>query len=130
MDRAYIRELGPFLKVLGNVTYASEKFKKEGDKVTTGKEISDVAYNMSGAMLLFRGAAMMDEWIEPYVSNIGKSVIRLPSNNSTSKSIIVALTFAMPTKKKKDCTATLFVIACQNYDKIQAMTMTLALDIA
>ena len=65
---------------------------------------------------------MKDEWVQPYVENVGEEV-RLPGSNSCSKSPIVALRFAFPQKPKEGHTPTLFVIAFKNYDFISAMTM-------
>ena len=64
MDLTHLRELGPFLKALGEITLNAEISKDKEDKMTPGVDISsDVSYNMSGSFLLFRGAPMKDEWV-------------------------------------------------------------------
>ena len=57
---------------------------------------------------------MKDEWVNPYVENVGNRV-GLPGSNSCSKNPIVALQFAFPSQPKQQHTPTLFVIACKNY---------------
>ena len=61
MDLTYLKELGPFLKALAEITSASEENKT--DKVTPGEELGGVRDNMAGSFLLFRGAPMKHEWI-------------------------------------------------------------------
>ena len=65
MDLDYLKELGPFLKALSEVTFYSEYNKT--DKVTPGNKLGGSSWNMSGSFLLFRGAPMKDEWVNPYV---------------------------------------------------------------
>ena len=48
--------------------------------------------------MLFRGAEMMNDWIAPYYSMVGKAQIHLPGNNSCSLNLIEALKFAIPKK--------------------------------
>ena len=59
---------------------------------------------------------MSDEWIAPYYEHVNNSCIYLPGNNSCSLNLIEALKFAIPKEQSKDKTATLFVIACQNFE--------------
>ena len=49
--------------------------------------------------MLFRGAAMQDDWVKPYADKVGQKIM-LPQSTSCSKSLIVALGFAMPEKIK------------------------------
>jgi len=73
----------------------SESYKKEGDKVKSGKELGGKEDYMGGSFLLFRGAQMKQEWILPYVQAVGGGLICLPGNNSCSKNLKVALNFAI-----------------------------------
>ena len=86
IDLDYLQQLGPFLRALHVIAFASEKNKKEGDRVTTGKELGGSNWNMAGSFFLFRGAPMQDEWVNPYVEAIG-TWVRLPGINSCSKSL-------------------------------------------
>lgn len=60
MDLTYLKELGPYLKALFEVTYFAEMRRKDGDKVPHGTDLSDVSWNMAGSFLLFRGAPMKE----------------------------------------------------------------------
>ena len=73
MDTNYLKELGPFLRALAVITLRVEHFKKPGDIIRTGQMIYDhLSYknNMLGSFLLFRGAEMMQKWIEPYLVEV------------------------------------------------------------
>ena len=65
---------------------------------------------------------MKIEWVQPYINVAGGDSIRLPGNNSCSKSLNVALGFACDHPKDNHI-ATLFVIACQNFFSIRGVTM-------
>ena len=121
MDRTKLKELGAFLQALFEITNSSEKNKKKQDKIMTGWEHRGECLNIGGSFMLFRGAPMKDEWVQPYVDRVGGEV-GLPGNNSCSKSPVVALGFAL-NEPKKDMKPTLFVISCQNYRKISGITM-------
>ena len=69
---------------------------------------------MAGSFLLWRGATMRQEWITPYLNNVGGSYVRIPGNTSCSRNPKVALGFALD-EVKEDFIPVLFVIACQNY---------------
>ena len=82
MDLSFLRELGPFIKVLGVISLRAQYFKNQGDQIKTGemycKEIIEqknasnefdpyedydnieilkpLEDNMAGSFLLFRGA--------------------------------------------------------------------------
>ena len=79
-----------------------------------GENHGGVEFNFSGAFLLWRGAAMKQEWISPYEDVVGGRAVRLPGNTSTSRSPMVALGFALD-KEKEGHEAVLFVILCRNY---------------
>lgn len=53
---------------------------------------------------------------------VGKDYVHLPGNSSCSKSPLVGLKFAFDSKHELDI-PTLFVIACQNFKRIQGMAM-------
>ena len=92
----------------------SEGYKNEDDKVTPGCELGHIDDNMAGSYLLFRGAQMKFEWVQPYIQAIGGKEIKLSGNNSCSKSLKVALEFALD-KEKDQHSPTIFVIPCQNF---------------
>lgn len=122
MDKTYLKELGPFLQALSCIASRSEEFKYEGDMVEPGKNISYVYGNMAGSFMLFRGTIMLDNWIKPYVKEMGKSV-KLPGNNSCSKSLPVALVFAFKKQNDMNKKPTLFVIATRNYNGIAGVSL-------
>lgn len=122
MDLTYLKEFGPFLRALTFITASSESRKNETDKVTPGNKLGGVDINMAGSFLLFRGAAMKNEWVAPYISEVGKRIM-LPGNNSCSKDLTVALNFAVPKVIQDQFTPTLFVIACRNYRGFNGMVM-------
>ena len=62
----YLKELGPLLKALGTVSRNAEEYKSKDDKVTPGKELGGVEYNLAGSFMLFRGAPMQADWVKPY----------------------------------------------------------------
>ena len=62
----YLKELGPFLKALAIVSWSAEFYKSMGDKVTPGKELGGVDRNLAGSFMLFRGAPMQADWVQPY----------------------------------------------------------------
>jgi len=65
------------LQALGRVTVGAEYNKSVDDKVTTGKSLGGVFYNLGGSFMLFRGAPMQDDWVKPYTDKVGTEV-RLP----------------------------------------------------
>ena len=100
----------------------AEGNKSKGDKVTPGAELRGKYWNMAGSFMLFRGAAMQDDWVKPYADKVGQGIM-LPQSTSCSKNPIVALGFAMPETIKDNQTTTFFVFACRNYNGIDGMTM-------
>merc|ERR1712070_613752 len=67
---------------------------------------------------------MKDEWLLPYVHQVGGERIMLPGNNSCSKNIKVALEFAVPKELKEGYTPTLFVIAIRNYSSFNGVALS------
>ena len=65
---------------------------------------------------------MLDDWVMPYVNNIGKK-IRLNQSTSCSKNPGEALTFATKDIKQNQ-KPTLYVLICQNYEGINGMSMS------
>ena len=61
---------------------------------------------------------MKEVWIAPYHEKVNGPQIHLPGNNSCSVSLVEALGFAIPEHQSSDKLATLFVIGCQNYKRI------------
>merc|ERR1719240_812926 len=57
---------------------------------------------------------MKQEWINPYLENVGGDSVFIPGNTSCSRNPKVALGFALD-EVKEDFIPVLFVIACQNY---------------
>jgi len=82
MDVTKLKDLGPFVRALGQITDGAEFFKQDDDKYTEKES------------LLWRGAMMKREWIAPYSQNIGKHV-RLQGYTSCSRDPKVGLDFAM-----------------------------------
>ena len=77
------------------VTVWGEDGKNSEDKIKTGQMIGGVEWNLSGAYLLWRGAAMKEEWITPFQKKVGNSFINLPGNTSCSRDPKIALGFAL-----------------------------------
>ena len=72
MDTNYLKELGPFLRALAVISLRVEHFKKPDDIIKTGKMLFRFnKNNMNGSFLLFRGAEMMPQWIDPYFAKVG-----------------------------------------------------------
>ena len=78
-------------------------------------------YNFAGCFLLWRGAAMKQEWIEPYLANVGQKVY-LPGNTSCSRNASVALDFALG-DDSSDKQAVLFVKLITNYFRPEGVMM-------
>lgn len=116
MDLSNLKELGPYLKTLSEITRFAESYREEGDKITPGEEIGSAKANLSGCFLLFRGAQMKPEWIKPYKDNVGKAPVFLPGNTSTSRNPLVALGFALDKPTKVDFVPVIYVFLCKNYD--------------
>jgi hypothetical protein len=109
------------LRALWAITFFSEEFKK--DKVIPGKDLNPhLSSNMAGSYLLFRGAQMKDEWLQPFIKAAGGPLIALPGNNSCSYSLSVALQYACD-NAKKDHIPTVFIIVVHNYTKINGVAM-------
>ena len=62
------------MKALGEVTRKAELSKSVDDKVTTGKALGDLPWNLGGSFMLFRGAPMQDDWVKPYTDKVGTTV--------------------------------------------------------
>lgn len=62
MDLSLLKELGPFLRALHEVTYGAEYNRDPEDKIKTGEMIEKneggIKYNIAGSFLLWRGAGM------------------------------------------------------------------------
>merc|ERR1712224_426390 len=104
-------------------TLYGEYHKKAEDKIKTGKMLGGATYNLSGAILLWRGALMKSQWIADYEAEVGKT-IRLPGNTSTSRRPKTALGFALDkAHKSPDMIPVLFVILCRNYQSPEGIFM-------
>ena len=66
MDLTFLKELGPYLRALFVITRYAEAGKQSQDKVTTGAMKGGEYRNLAGVFMLWRGAAMKEEWIQPY----------------------------------------------------------------
>ena len=84
---------------------------------------SSTTNNMFGSFLLFRGLSMPEKYLEPFKNQVGKSQFHLRGNTSCSKSMPQALKFARPDKQKNEFISVLFVIGCQNYERINGFVM-------
>ena len=80
MDLTLVKELGPFLKALSEITFRAEQNKKPQDKYKlTGLDVFQnpsnngaVEYNIAGSFLEFRGCAMRPEWMSEFYGFEGK----------------------------------------------------------
>lgn len=131
MDDSLLETLGPFAKCISLITYCCEHKRSEDDKILTGKILKlrgeGRMGNIAGIFLLFRGAGMKEEWIQPYEENTfvntiqeegkqkGRPVfVHIPGNASCSQDLRVALEFAI-LNLAPDCIPVIFVFSCQNY---------------
>lgn len=73
-----------------------------------------VQENLAGVFLLWKGAPMDDDWVIPFVKNVGKDFVRVPGNTSFYRNPMVALNHTLD-KEKTDYSPVLFVIGWQNY---------------
>ena len=116
MDITQNKHLGPYICVLYRVLNSGEIGKAADDKIVTGQMLGGVENNWAGSFLAWRGAPMKEEWIAPFDLNKGKE-IRLSSNSSVSRSMEVALSFALD-DKKPDHTPVLFIFFIRNYKAV------------
>ena len=88
------------------------------DRIMPGIELDEngesVDLNMAGSFLIWRGATMKIDWINPYLQNVDSEAVCIPGNTSCSRDPKVALRFAFDNMKEGEFPV-LFVIACQNY---------------
>lgn len=118
LDETELANLGPYIKALGLVTHFSEKNRDQFDQIRTGEMISqNNLYNMAGLFILYRGAAMMEPWVQQYdvvAKNDSGSQVRLSGNSSCSQNLIIALEFAFKTSKfiSEEPVPVLYVISC------------------
>ena len=111
LDLDYLETLGPFLRGLSEITRWAESNKKGEDGIEPGfKSQGGHSYNIGSSFILWRGSQMKPEGILNYKVNIGKYV-SLPGCKSTSKSLAVALSFALESSHSGR-EPVLFVIAC------------------
>ena len=89
-DMTVLNQIGPYARALFTVCYSAENFKKKEDKIPSGDGMGG---GMAGCFLLWRGAAMKDEWIQPYIEAVGQ-IHCTPGNSSFSRNLSVALSFA------------------------------------
>lgn len=91
LDTTHMETLGPFIMALSHVSATAEMGKPLRDKYVSGNIFGGVNRNLAGALLLWRGASMKEEWLVPYYDRLGKNKIGLPGNTSCSRDIKVAL---------------------------------------
>lgn len=119
MQVQYIPTLGPYAKVLGEIAQRAEQGREDHDKIRTGKYVEQkeggVSNNISEIFLLWRGAQMKEDWLQPYFMALGKNRVNLPGNTSCSRSLKVALQYATRNQRPKHMPC-LFVISCRNYN--------------
>lgn len=98
-------------------------------------DLGGVMYNLSGIMLLWRGASMKEEWITPYEDVLFDKkafsqgslkgcpmTVRMESYTSCSQNLSVGLKFALK-KPKEGSQPVLYAISCQNYQPIMGVRM-------
>ena len=69
MDLTNLPQLGPFAAALGMVCWKAEYNKKKEDRIILGQ---DIGGQLTGCFLLWRGAAMKQDWIKDYLKNVGE----------------------------------------------------------
>ena len=95
MDESVLSNLGPFIRALHLVCEYAESNKKQTEKITEGKTLNArVKFNLGGAFLLWRGAVMGEDQLQPFVANQG-TWIHLKGHTSCSRSPKIALDFAI-----------------------------------
>ena len=89
-------------------------------------EDTDPLGSMCRSFLLFRGALMQKEWINPWRKVVGEEYINLPGGSiSTSQNLDVALCFSKcHTDYTDDQQPVLFIYSIQNYDGFCGFRMT------
>ena len=123
MDMNYLETLGPFLRGLSEITLWAESNRRGEDIISPGfKSQGGLSYNIGSSFILWRGSQMKPEGIQNYKVNIG-NYVSLPGCKSTSKSLTVALSFALEGTHSERLPV-LFVIACQNFSKFHGVAMT------
>ena len=118
MDLTQIYTLGALLRALSIITAAAERSRTETDKIKTGeqiwKEIGGEIGNFAGSFVMFRGAHMKQEWLDPWLQNVREDV-NIPGSTSCSQSLKVALGFSGVKSPKADYTSVLFLFCIRNY---------------
>ena len=66
-DLTFLKEFGPFLRVLSQVTLNTESNKPEKERITNGMSFGGATWNLAGSFMLWRGSPMKNEWIIPYM---------------------------------------------------------------
>ena len=127
MDLTYLRDLGPYLRTIGAITGGAERNREQVDKIKTGemimKEIGGVMHNLAGAILLWRGVSLKEEYIKPYEDRaVNADTVFLPGSTSCSQELKVALGFTFK-NVNNDRSPVLFVISCQNFNSPSGVRM-------
>lgn len=112
MDLRYLSELGPYAMALFKVCEGAENRKNEEEKIATGMSFSKISYNLSGCFLLWRGAQMKQEWIDPFIQSMGSEWIYLKGNTSCSRNPLVALKFAFSGANDEDGKKSVLFLKC------------------
>ena len=74
--------------------------------------------------MVWRGASMMPEWIQPFKQAIGSdNFVCLPGSTSTSRSPAVALKFALPENPSPGSLPVIFLTCIKNWSAIEGMMM-------
>ena len=72
LDTSRIEQFGPFALVLYLICCEAESRKKKEDMIPTGKSFGGSDKNLSGCYLLWRGAQMQQQWLDPFLEKESK----------------------------------------------------------
>ena len=129
MDITKLKTLGPFaMAIFRMLQQGSNSDNKRDDVLEVGKDFEDTdpLGSMCRSFLLFRGALMQKEWINPWRKVVGEDAIRLPGGStSTSQNLDVALGFSKcHTDYTDDQQPVLFIYSIRNQDGFHGFRMT------
>jgi len=129
MDITKLKTLGPFARAIYlMLMFGDRSDKKREDVLEIGMNFknTDPLGRMCRSFLLFRGALMQKEWINPWRKVVGEDAISLPGGStSTSQNLDVALGFSKcHTKYTKKQQPVLFIYSIHNCGGFMGFRMT------
>ena len=128
MDITKLKTLGPFAQAIFRMLiYGDDSDKKRDDVLEVGWNFKDTdpLGSMCRSFLLFRGALMQKEWINPWRKEVGGGISLPGGSTSTSQNLDVALGFSKcHTDYTDDQQPVLFVYSIKNYFGFSGFRMT------